>query len=49
MVGEQLLGKHFIAREQHAARVAAGVRLVHELEKSDDVLIVSHDPIELLE
>ena len=49
MIGEQLLREHLVARQQHAARIASGVGLVHQFQKRDDVLIVGDDPVELLQ
>ncbi len=34
VIGEQLLGEHLVPREQHAARVAARVRLVQSSRKA---------------
>ena len=49
MEREQLLAQYLVAREQQAARIAAGVGRAHELEKGDHVLIVGHDAVEFLE
>ncbi len=49
MVGQQLLGKRLVPRQQQSPRVASRVALPHELEKRHHVLIVSHDAIEFLE
>ena len=49
MIGEQLLGEHLVARQQHAARIAPGVGLVHEFQECDDVLIVGDDAVEFLQ
>ena len=49
MIGQQLLRQHLVARQQHAARIAAGVGLMHQLQKRDDVLIVGDDAVELLQ
>ena len=47
--GEQLLAERLVARQQQAARVAAGVGLAHELEERHHVLVVGDDAVELLE
>ena len=49
VVGEDLLRQRLVAREHHAARIAAGVGLPHQLEERDDVLVVGDDALELLE
>jgi hypothetical protein len=46
VVGEQLLRKRLVAREQQAARIAARVRELEQLEVGDDVLIEDGDVIE---
>ena len=49
MRGEHLLGEHLVARDHHAARVAAGIGLAHQLEVGDHVVVVGDDAVELLE
>src|ERR1700733_784316 len=49
MEREELLTQELVAREHEATRVAAGIGLAQQLEKGDDVLIVSDYPAELLE
>ena len=49
VIGQQLLRQDLVARQQHAARIAAGVRLMHQLEKRDDMLIVGDDAVEFLQ
>ena len=46
---EELLRERLVTREQQPARVAAGVRLAHELEECHDVLVVRDDAVEFLE
>ena len=49
VVSENLLRQHLVARDHHAARVAAGVRQAHQLEECDDVGVVGDDALEFLE
>ena len=49
VVGEELLRERLVAREQQAARVAAGVRHAQQLEVADDVLVEQADVVERLE
>src|SRR5262249_53252849 len=49
MVGEQLLAEDLVARQQQAARVAAGVWLPQELEERHYVLVVRDDAVEFLQ
>ena len=49
MIGQQLLRQHLVPRQQHAARIATGVRLMHQLQERHHVLIVSDDAVELLQ
>jgi hypothetical protein len=44
-----LFGQRLVARDHHAARIAAGVRLLHQLEERDDVLIVRDNALKLFE
>ena len=46
---QQLLAQHLVARQQQAARIAAGIGCAHQLEKRHHVLIVGDDAVELLE
>ena len=41
--------QRLVARQQQAARIAAGVRLAQQLEERDHVLVVGDDAVELLE
>ena len=47
--GEHLLAQRLVARQQQAARIAAGVGLAQHLEEGDDVLVVADDAVELLQ
>ena len=47
--GQQLLAQRLVARQQQAARVAAGVGLAHELEERHHVLVVGDDAVEFLQ
>ena len=49
MEGQQLLAQHLVARQQQAARIAAGVGRAHQLEERDHVLVVGDDAVEFLE
>jgi hypothetical protein len=49
MIGEDLLRQHLVARQQHAARIAAGIGLAQQLEIGDHMLVVGHDAVELLQ
>ncbi len=49
MEGEQLLAQHLVARQQQAARIAAGIGRAHQLEERDHVLVVGDDAVEFLE
>ena len=49
MIGKDLLGQRLVARDHHAARIAAGVRQLHQFEERDHVLVVSDDALEFLE
>ncbi len=49
VIGQQLFGQRLVARQQQAARIAAGVALPQQLEKRHDVLIVRDDTVEFLE
>ena len=49
VVLQQLLGQGLVARQQQAARIAAGVGLAHQLEEGHHVLVVGDDAVELLE
>ena len=49
VIGEDLLRQRLVARNHHAARIAAGVRQLHQLEERDHVLVVSDDALEFLE
>ena len=46
---KQLLAQRLVARQQQAARIAAGVRLAQQLEERDHVLVVGDDAVEFLE
>jgi hypothetical protein len=46
---EQLLAERFVARQEQAPRVAARIRLAHQLEKGYHVLVIGDDAVELLE
>ncbi len=47
--GEHAFRQHLVARQHHAARIAARVALPYELEVSDDVVVVGDDARELVE
>ena len=47
--GEHAFRQHLVARQHHAARIAARVTLPYELEVSDDVVVVGNDARELVE
>ena len=47
--GKHLLGQHLVARQHEPAGIAARVRLPHELEIGDDVVVIRRDALELLE
>ena len=49
MERQQLLAQRLVARQQQAARIAAGVGLAQQLEERHHVLIVGDDAVELLE
>src|SRR5690606_36096199 len=49
VIRKKLLRERLVPREQKTARVAPGVRLAHQLEKRDDMLIVRDDAVELLQ
>ena len=49
MVGEYLLRERLVSRQGEPARIAAGVRLVQELEVADDVLVVQGFAAKFLE
>ena len=49
MKRQQLLAQHLVARQQQAARIAAGVGRAHQLEEGHHVLIVGDDAVEFLE
>ena len=49
VVGEQLLGERLVAAEQEAARVAARVRHLQQLEVGHDVVVEGGDVVEALE
>src|SRR5438445_7729216 len=47
VMGEHHLGKGFVVRDRESAWIAAGVRLLHQLEVTNDVLIVERIAVEL--
>ena len=49
MVSEELLRQRLVARQNQAARIAAGVRQVQQLEVADDVLVEGGDARERLQ
>jgi len=49
MVDEELLRQRLLARDDHAARVAAGVRDAQELEQAHDVVVEQDVAVKLLE
>ena len=49
VVVEQLLRQRLVAREEHAARIAAGVGQPQQFEVADDVLIERADFVKRLE
>ena len=49
VVGEQLFRQRLVAREQQAARIAAGVGQLQQLQVADDVLVEDRDVVEPLE
>ena len=49
MIREDHLRQRFVVRERHPARITARVRLLHQLEIADDVLIVKRITMKLLE
>ena len=48
VIREQLLRERLVAREQQAARIAARVRQLQQLEMADDVLVEDRDVVEAL-
>ena len=49
VVGQDLLRQHLVARDHHAARIAARVGQLHQLEERHHVLVVGDDALEFLE
>ena len=49
VIGQQLLRQRLVARQQQAARIAAGVRQLQQLEVADDVLVEDRDVVEAFE
>jgi hypothetical protein len=49
MKRQQLLAQHLVARQQQAARIAAGIGCAHQLQERDHVLVVGDDAVELLQ
>ena len=44
---QNFFGQGFVVGQQQAARVAAGVMLLHQLQVTDDMVIIDTDPVEL--
>jgi hypothetical protein len=49
MVGKDLLRQRLVAGDHESAGIAARIRLSHQLEERDDVLVVAHDALEFLQ
>ena len=49
MEGEHLLTQGLVARQQQAARIAAGIGLAQHFQEGDDMLVVADDTVEFLQ